>query len=185
MDIYSRIAQAIKAMGGTTGGTVTFMAKVTGVDGDLLTISVENLELTGVRLRAVVDSGVNKTVITPKVGSQVLVADLSGGDYRDLVVLSCSEPEKVDLSIGQTTITVDEDGIVINGGQLDGMVKIRRLESNLDKIKNYLEALNTAIATGLSGTVGNAGVAAAGTFTGSMQARQLTWDDMEDTKVTH
>lgn len=48
----------------------------------------------------VAGSSDNRLLITPKQGSQVIVADLSGGDDRDLLVLAYSEIETIDLRIG-------------------------------------------------------------------------------------
>ena len=79
MSIYSDIAEKIKQMsGGITN--VLFLAKVKDVKDDACTIMIEDLELTDVRLRSVLNSEDNKIVITPKKDSTVLVADLSHGE---------------------------------------------------------------------------------------------------------
>ena len=88
MDIYGQIAQTIKKMG-AANGVILFSADVKSVDGDTCTLIIGSLELTDVRLRAVVNSENDKIVVTPKAGSRVLAADMSGGSYRDLVGRLC------------------------------------------------------------------------------------------------
>ena len=90
MDIYGKIAKTIKAMGAAQG-VVLFTAEVDSVEDESCTVKIGTLELTDVRLRAVLNSESDKIVVTPKRGSRVLVADMSGGSYIDLVVLSYSE----------------------------------------------------------------------------------------------
>ena len=57
-------------------------------------------------------------LLTPKIGSFVLVADLSGGDLSDMAVVMFSEVEK----------------IIINGGNNGGLVKINDLVNQLKMI---------------------------------------------------
>ena len=176
MDALSEIKKSIKQIAGQSSGYF-YTAKVESVDGETCSVTIDTITLNDVRLRAVINGENSKMLVTPAAGSYVLVADLSGGNMTSLAVISFSEIDK---------ITIDcNDKIVINGGDNAGLVKIRELENNLNKIKNYLSTLNTAISTGLSGTVGNAGAAAATTFSTTMSAVVLNWENMENTKIQH
>lgn len=186
MDVYAKIAQIIKAMG-TAKGAILFPAEVKSVDGDTCTIKIGTLELTDVRLRAVVNKKSDKIVVTPQKGSKVLVADLSGGDYRDLAVLSYSEPEKVELFIENTTVVIDKERVVINGGQWDGLIKIQQLTNKLNELVAWCGShQHGGVITAVSGGVnapaaGTTGDSAAPTT----QPAVFNKDDYEDAKITH
>ncbi len=172
MDIYGKIAKTIKAMGAAQG-VVLFTAEVDSVEDESCTVKIGTLELTDVRLRAVLNSESDKIVVTPKRGSRVLVADMSGGSYIDLVVLSYSEIEKVEVAIEQTTYTIDKDGIVMNGGNNGGLINIQELT---DKLNDLITAFNTH--THGVQSFGNS--SATGTL-----AKAFNASDYEDTKVKH
>ena len=111
-------------------------------------------------------------IVKPAVGSTVLVADLSGGKYRDMIVLMV---EKAELT-------------TINGGNLGGIVNIEALKESLNSLKQYCETLKTSISAGLQ-SVGEStaasGSAAKTTFETAMQNQTITIKDMEDQNVKH
>lgn len=170
MDIYGQIARTIKAMG-ATHGTILFSAEVKSVNGDICTLKIGALELTDVRLRAVADSSDNRLLITPKQGSQVIVADLSGGDYRDLLVLAYSEIETIDLRIGQTVLTVEDGAVTFNEGN-QGLVKIQELTDKLNDLITTFNAHTHTTSLGPSGPP-------------TSRASSFNKNDYEDTKVKH
>lgn len=185
MDIYGQIAQTIKKMG-AAHGVILFSADVKRVDGDTCTLIIGSLELTDVRLRAVVNSENDKIVVTPKTGSRVLAADMSGGSYRDLVVLSYSEVEKVEVVIEQTTCTIDKDGIVMNGGNKGGLVNIDDLVAHINAIEDDINNLKTAL-SGWTPVPQDGGAALKTAIaTWSVQSIAKTQkSDFEDTKIKH
>ena len=65
---------------GSNLNAILFLATIKEVKDAACTIMLEDLELTDVRLRSVLNSEDNKIVITPKKDSTVLVADLSRGE---------------------------------------------------------------------------------------------------------
>ena len=185
MDIYGQIAQTIKKMG-AAHGVILFSADVKSVDGDTCTLIIGSLELTDVRLRAVVNSENDKIVVTPKAGSRVLAADMSGGSYRDLVVLSYSEIEKVEVVIEQTTCTIDKDGIVMNGGNNGGLVNIDDLVAHINAIEDDINNLKTALSGWMP--VPQDGGAALKTAIATWFVQPIAKtqkSDFEDTKITH
>lgn len=185
MDIYGQIAQTIKKMG-TAHGVILFSAEVKSVNGDTCTLIIGSLELTDVRLRAVVNSENDKIVVTPKAGSRVLAADMSGGSYRDLVVLSYSEIEKVEVAIEQTTCTIDKDGIVMNGGNKGGLVNIDDLVAHINTIEDDVNNLKK-IFSGWSPVAqdGGAALKSATTTWAVQQITKTQKSDFEDTIIKH
>jgi hypothetical protein len=119
-----------------------FIAQVKEVKDDTCTVAIagkNEQEFTGVRLRAIVSNGKEDTLlITPQQDSMVLVADLSAGKRRDLAVIQYSELESVDVKIGETTVFIDKEGIVFNGGELDGMVMVEELVDKLNKLEDTM-----------------------------------------------
>ena len=180
MNPLSEIKESIQKMASKGGAGIVFNAKVKSVQGDTTcTVDLDGLTVSDVRLRAVVNGETSKILVTPKTGSHVLVADLSG-DLSQLAVVGYSEVEKIEVDAN--------DEIVFNGGENHGLVKIEELKRNLDTLKNYVTALKSAVATGL-GAVG-AGTTANGangklSFNIAMIGRSINFEDMEDTKITH
>ena len=122
-------------------GLMFFNAEVISIDGETCTIQRNDLEFTDVRLGAVVDGNAKNILITPKIGSMVLIADLSEGLMRDLAVIGWSEV----------------DTITINGGYLGGLVNVQALTTKLNAL---VQAFNTH-----THTVATTGTAAAQTGT--------------------
>ena len=76
------------------------VAKVVKTQGDECTVDLDGLQVEGVRLRAVADGSDTGLLLTPKTGSYVIVADLSGGDLRQLEVITYSEVESIEIHRG-------------------------------------------------------------------------------------
>ncbi|MBQ7057472.1 MAG: hypothetical protein IJM84_05950 [Bacteroidaceae bacterium] len=172
------IAESIRKLAGSANTFETFVCEVKSVDGATCTVTrvLDGLEIADVRLNCHITEN-EGIVVTPKVNSFVLVTNIDG---RQHFVSQCSEVEK---------ITIDCNGdIVINGGDNKGIVKIQELKDNLDSLKSYIEAMNTAISTGFS-SVGESsaasGTAGKSAYTSAMTGRSINFKDMEDTKVTH
>lgn len=156
----------------------TFVAKVTKVDGATCTVQrlFDDMELEEVRLNchSTENEGV---VIVPETGSMVLITSIDG---RCWFVSQCSKVEK---------ITIDaNDKIIFNGGNNNGLVKIEELKRNLNSLKNYVEAMASAVSTAFSAV--GVGTAASGpngqtVFITDMELRSINFEDMEDTKITH
>lgn len=179
MNPLSEIKESIQKMASKGGAGTVFTAKVKSVQANTTcTVDLDGLTVSDVRLRAVVNGETSKILVTPKTGSYVLVADLSG-DLSQLAVVGYSEVKQIE---------VDTDKIIFNGGENKGLVKIEKLQRNLDTLKNYVLALTSAVATGL-GAVGVAEDANGGTgataFSNAMTGRSINFEDMEDTKITH
>jgi hypothetical protein len=152
MDIYGKINSKIKEIAGTGDGgkasrSLVFPALVKSVSGSTCVVEIDGLEISDVRLRAVVNTESEQLLIVPKTGSYVLIADLSGGDLRQLAAIGFSEVESINITIGQTTLEVSGSGVVINGGGLKGMVKVEAMVDWMGKLYNDLQALKLSLST--------------------------------------
>lgn len=170
MEIASEIARQLRKL--TSAPDLLHVAEVVKVEGETCTVDLGGLELSGVRLRAVADGSDTGLLLSPKVGSYVLVADLSDGALRQLAVIAYSEV----------------DTISIHGGDKGGLVNIENLKNNLDSLRRYVEALKSAVATGLNG-VGTSteasGQAGATAFNSAMAGHSINFENMEDTTIKH
>jgi hypothetical protein len=125
-----------------------------------------------VRLVCGFSQSLTTIIVKPAVGSTVLVADLSGGKYRDMIVLMV---EKAELT-------------TINGGNLGGMVNIEDLKDTLNSLKQYCETLKDSISAGLLAVDENtsaSGSNAQKIFDTAMQNQNITIKDMEDKNIKH
>ena len=111
MDPLSEIRESIRNMSSGNGSAGIFTAKVLSTDGESCCVEIDGLVVSDVQLRAVVNGEESGILITPKTGSYVTVADLSGNLTR-IVVVGFSEVEKISIDA--------ETDIVINGGGYGG-----------------------------------------------------------------
>lgn len=177
MDTYAEIARAIKAMTGGNGGTALFTAEVKSVEGETCTVLIGELEVPDVLLTPADEGADGKLVITPKVGGQVTVADLSGGELRQLAVVHWGEVEKISLTA---------DSIELNGGDNGGLVKIEALTDKINNIEKDINKLKQAFTTWVpvpqdGGSSLKSGVAS----WAAQQLVQTQVSDLEDDKITH
>lgn len=213
MDKSSKIKGLIRSITGTDRPSFGFrLMEVVSVEGDLCRAKIDDLEIPDIRLSSINGGSRNGLLVTPATGSIILVADLSCGNLRELCAVAYSEIESVRFHQGDTTITADgektevvvgessavvkSDGVVINGGNNGGLVKIGNLRESLKSLKTYCEALKEATDVGFNGigkvSVGGAtadGGLGAEAFGLKMKDVSITIDDEEDSmenkKVTH
>lgn len=153
------IGQMIKALARQGANIEAQLCIVTAVDTATRTVDCEPLDesapLLGVNLQANqnLTSGM---VLIPKVGSYVIVALMNDGVNG--CVIATEEVEKAELVIGETSIVVAEDGIVLNGGEFGGLVKVEELTAKLNEL---IEAFNAHTHELPSGAVAVTGTATA------------------------
>lgn len=144
MDKYARLAELLK--GRSQSGPPLFYAEVKSVDGDACTIGYAGLEIDDVKLKATGAELDNKLLITPKVGTRALVGSLSG-DFRELVLLRCDEPEQIAYTY---------DGLEVLIDSTDKKVSVKNADTSLidlfASIKDVITNLTVATSTGPSGT---------------------------------
>ena len=192
MEIYSDIKKKIVAMSGKKL-PLLLTAKVESVDGETCTVSIGMLKLTDVRLRSVVNGESSQILITPKIGSYVTVADLSG-ELRALEVIGWSEIDKIEIGT-ETDICVNCNGdtsidcsgtITINGGDNHGMAKVEAVAEKLSALEKDLNNLKQSIATWIPVAYdGGASLKAATASWAAQTFVTTTYQDIENTKITH
>lgn len=171
MSKASDIMGAIRAIAyGGSGKQVHLVGKVKSVEGESCTVDIAGLEIDEVRLTAVNDGGEGKLVVTPKVGSYVLMVDLSGGELRDVAVLVFTEVEKIEAACEE---------IVLNGGENGGLVNIEQLKQWMQNVEADMQTLKELL---FASPIAGNGATAAIQF--NPQTKSVA-SDIEDTKITH
>lgn len=170
MDQYKRLADNLRGLGEKK--ISIWQGIVKSVEGITCTVTFGNQDVSGVRLRASEKANDNNILITPKTGTPVTVGSLTG-DYTQLVVLQIDEI----------------DTIVINGGQLGGLINIETLT---EKINLMIDVFNSHTHTLPTGTVNVTGSQTAQTNASpitvpaiSDKAKRLNRTDYEDKTIKH
>ena len=131
------------ARDGQTVGCIT--CTVTAVDKSARTVDVEPLNEDAPILACNLQANQGSTfgvVQFPRVGSYVVVALLSDVDAG--VVLMCDDVESVEIVVKDKdtgSVVVSEDGVVMNGGSLGGLVKVEDLTERLNIIEKDINKL--------------------------------------------
>lgn len=168
MSVELKIRKSIKELAGATDLRFeTYAAIVTSVNGATCNAKrvLDDKIVERVRLNTNVQEE-KGLIIVPKVGSDVLITNIDGGAS---FVSQYSEIEKIELNVDST--------IIINGGQNDGLVEIRKLEENLEKIKTYLIDLEAATLAGITGL--------GGVFEMVLPANDMSFVNMENETIKH
>ncbi len=106
MDKLSEIKKLLKEMLGNTTHT-PFTAKVKSVEGITCTVEINgNLSIPNVRLRATANDGDNNLLITPKVGSKVMLLS-NTGELDNLTVIKCDQVDKVEWKQDKIDLVCD------------------------------------------------------------------------------
>lgn len=145
---------------------------VKAVDGTTCTCEIGDMTLDGIRLRASMTDRDRQMLIVPKTDSAVTLGCLRG-DLSQLVVLQVDEIEN----------------IIINGGELGGLIKIQELT---DKINELVDKFNSHTHTLATGTVNVTGSPTAQTNAAPIsvpaitsKASKLNKGDYEDETIKH
>jgi hypothetical protein len=130
-----------------TSGLEVFGARVKAVDRKRRTCDVvvdDNLTLYGCRLNAVVDDYENAVLAVPAMDSVVAVQALNG-DMKNLIVVSVSEIESVNVAVGEMSVSISERDVVFNGGDNGGLVKVSEMVSWMLKVSTDMQTLKTQL----------------------------------------
>ena len=95
MDKYRRIAELMK--GFQQSGQVFFPATVESVEGTTCTVKVDSLSISDVRLKATTTKTENQVLLTPMIGSDVLVGSFSS-DFSNLFVLAADVIDLIEIT---------------------------------------------------------------------------------------
>jgi hypothetical protein len=169
MDKEARVVELLKNLM-QNKGQLFFTAEIVSIEKNTCTIKVDNLTLSDVRLKPTTDQLEDDIILTPAVGSSVLVGSFSG-DFSNLFVLQSDTISAASLKIGSISVNIDKNGIVCNDGKNGGTLNINELISWMNNVAADMKT----IATGLA--------AVPYTFVPVTQPPNKT--SLEDTKVTH
>lgn len=118
MDKYRQIAELMK--GFQSSGQVFFPATVERVDGITCTVKIEGLSVSDVRLKPTTTHTANQVLMIPMVGSNVLVASLSG-EVDNLFVVAADTIDRMEVTCnGQNVMRLISDLI----GALSGTLQL-------------------------------------------------------------
>jgi len=108
MDKITQIRSLLKDVTGTASLPDHFhLMEVIAVNGDTCKASLNELILPEIRLSSIIEGSENGILITPSIGSIILVADLSKGDLRDLVAISYSSVDSIRVLNQSLTFFLD------------------------------------------------------------------------------
>lgn len=119
-------------------------AKVTQVKGETCSIQISSgLELHGVRLKATVTGKEQKIMLTPRIGSDVVVFS-QNGDLNTLFVVQINEVEKIEIIKDDMRILLGDKVCV----EVDGV----NLGQTLAQLCEAIKTLTVSTGVGPSGT---------------------------------
>lgn len=179
MEKSKEIREVIRKIAGG-GGVAFIIGKVVSVESETCTVKIaDRLSVSDVRLNASADGNENNILAKPVVGSMVMMADISGGELRDLVVIAFSEID---------TLTVKFAGdVVVNGGENDGLVKVIELTEKLNNIEKDINNLKDVFKSKWNPVTydgGSALKAAAASWAGQ-SLKETKQDEIEDKRIKH
>ena len=178
MDRSKEIKEVIKSIAGVPG-MMFVMGKVESVGDETCSVKIaDRIVINDVRLNASADGNADNILIKPTVGSMVLMADLSGGELRSLVVISFSALESMTVKF--------EGEVVINGGENEGLVKVKELKEKLNAIEEDINNLKSIFTSWLvtPSDGGGALKLAAKDWAGKLLT-ETTQKDIENDKIKH
>lgn len=178
MDRSKEIKEAIKSIVGVPG-MMFVMGKVESVGDETCSVKIaDRIVINDVRLNASADGNADNILIKPKVGSMVLMADLSGGELRSLVVISFSALESMTVKF--------EGEVVINGGENEGLVKVVELTEKLNAIENDINNLKSIFSSWEPVVYDGGASLKAAAESWAVQSLQTTSkEDIENDKIKH
>ena len=178
MDKSKEIKEAIKSIVGVPG-MMFVMGKVESVGDETCSVKIaDRIVINDVRLNASADGNADNILIKPKVDSMVLMADLSGGELRSLVVISFS-------ALDSMTVKFEGD-VVINGGENEGLVKVVELTEKLNAIENDINNLKSIFSSWVPVVYDGGASLKAAAASWAVQSLQTTSkEDIENPKIKH
>lgn len=105
-------------------------------------IDIDGATLPGVLLQPIIDNSTG-IAIFPQVGAHALC--LYNAEWDGWVLLQASDIERIDIVVGETSLSVSTNGIVINDGNNGGLVNINTLKSAFNAVVSDITAIATAL----------------------------------------
>lgn len=152
----------------------------------------KDVYLHNVKLKAVESGAGVGQIVEPKTDSYVVAAMIDGLE-ASWTLIQYTEIENWAVFCEKAKIELFNsnggDEVHLNGKSKGGLVILQKLEANLNKLKDRLDAVETAVKAGLSGVGASpsaSGAAGQTAFEGAMSAAQpVNFENMENDKVKH
>ena len=103
-------------------------------------IDIDGTTLLGVLLQPIIDNSTG-IAIFPQVGAQAIC--LYNAEWDGWVLLQASDIDHIDISVGDTSLSVSTNGIVINNGNNGGLVNINAFNAVVTDIGVIAAALSS------------------------------------------
>ena len=127
MDKYKELHGHLSRFAGEARQTLLYQGVVTEVGDLTCSVEVDGLSIPDVRLRASTEVDGAELLLRPAVGSVAIIGSLTG-DLDQLVLLQMDRAEEV----------------IINGGKLGGIIKIKELTDRINTIERDVNSLKHA-----------------------------------------
>ncbi len=200
----SDLRNIIRQLAQPDGETAALVCTVDEVDKTARTIDCtpinEGAPLLGVNLQANQEADFGLCIF-PEKGSSVVVGFVADGAAA--VVLLTEKIESAEIVIGRTSAVMDADGlridtekmsahigrenIVFNGGDLEGLVVVRKLTDKLNELKDTVNDLITKYNAHIHTTTATVGTGPVGvispTASTATAAKPFNKSDYENTKI--
>ena len=179
------IADIIRQLAKTGNPLGCIVCKVTAVDKSARTVDVEPVNEEAPLLACNLQADQQATVGIvqyPRIGSFVVVGFSSDGAAG--MVLLCEDVESVEIVIKDkdtSSIVMTEDGIVMNNGTLDGLIKINELTEKRNNLVSEVNAFVSKYNSHTHSVVGHA--TATATPATATNVSEFNKSDYENLKV--
>lgn len=141
-----------------------------------------NAPLKKVRLNSDINSDLG-LVVTPTKDSVVIVCEIN---KTDSFVSVYSEIESISVKIGSSTLFIKDGEVTINGGDNEGLVKVKELTERLNKVETSINDLkNIFLSWIVTPQDGGAALKLALASWYGLQLELTQQSQIENTKVTH
>lgn len=130
------------------------------------------------------ESQTNGFLVIPKVGSKVIVTFMN---QTSAFLSLCAEIDSFEVILGEKSIKLTSDGLVLNGGNNGGLIVIEMLIKELGKLQAYTQAIGNAI-IGTSIVQGDGGATLKTTVTNALTSKTVgnfSSSNMENQNVKH
>ena len=107
-------------------------------------IAIDGTTLLGVLLQPVIDNSTG-IAIFPKVDALALC--IYNAEWDGWVLLQASDIDHIDITVGETSLSVSTDGIVINNGNNGGLVNVKTLISAFNAVVTDIGVIAAALST--------------------------------------
>jgi hypothetical protein len=162
--------------------------KVVAVDERKQLVDVEvapEVTYFNIKLKALSDGTKKGIVLLPAMESKVVFCKIEG--EADYVIIAASKVDKIIADI-DTEISINAPHIIFNGGDNNGLVKVKALESNLKNIKEMVDAIHQALPNAFNAIgASNAANGALGkaAYEGATAGKSISIKAMDNDKIKH